>query len=158
LPISVAQDVFLIKYNSAGTPLWANTIRGTNSDDISGIIADYESNVYMTGVYGSISALLSLGNGVTLPLVNGARAHLIKYNTDGVAQWGTMIANVNNSMFGRGVALHSLGRIIYVTGTYRGSLNTNIRDISSSNTVIFSTITTSPTSDSDKMYLIKYSQ
>jgi outer membrane protein OmpA-like peptidoglycan-associated protein len=44
-----ANDVFLTKFNSAGSPQWLNGVGGKGYDFTAGISADKEGNVYLTG-------------------------------------------------------------------------------------------------------------
>ena len=45
------QDVFIVKLNSAGSLVWAKHVGGTNSDNVSGISADGNGNVYIAGSF-----------------------------------------------------------------------------------------------------------
>lgn len=44
-------DGFLVKYDSAGTEVWAKTINGTSSDEITDIIPTASGNIYVLGYY-----------------------------------------------------------------------------------------------------------
>jgi len=116
-----SQDPFILKYNSSGVTQWANSIPTLGYSNTSsfgyGIATDPGGNVYVTGTYENPQAPdISLGNGVTLSSSLGSRdAFVVKYNTDGTAQW----ANNLHSRYttGYGIATDSSGNV-YVTGTY----------------------------------------
>src|SRR5438477_224417 len=74
------QDYITIKYNSAGTQLWAASYNGpgTDDDEAYSVAVDGTGNVYITGVSGGGST----GSGSTY---NDYAT--IKYNSAGVFQW-----------------------------------------------------------------------
>ena len=71
-------DIFLVKYDSAGTKQWTRQL-GTASDDYGeGVAVDGSGNVYVTGgTLGGLDGNTSAG---------GADIFLVKYNSDGVKQ------------------------------------------------------------------------
>ena len=113
LPISVGQDAFIVKYNTSGLAQWATRISGTSSDVGDGIATD-STGVYVTGGYNSTS-VVTLNNGVTLPISVGADVFIVKYDTSGVAQWATRISGTSFDI-GNGITTDSTG--VYVTGYY----------------------------------------
>jgi len=86
------RDVFLVKYNSTGTAVWATSMGGSAEDRGQAIALDSLANVYVTGQYASNpitfynapSATLTYG---TLALIGGsADTFVVKYNTNGQIQ------------------------------------------------------------------------
>jgi hypothetical protein len=45
-------DTFIVKYNTNGTPQWANSFGSIFPDDGNGISSDASGNIYVTGVFG----------------------------------------------------------------------------------------------------------
>jgi hypothetical protein len=46
-----SDDIFMAKYNSAGTPLWAKRAGGISTDEGQGIAVDGSGNIYQTGTF-----------------------------------------------------------------------------------------------------------
>ena len=113
LPISVGFDAFIVKYDTNGLAQWATTIPGTGGDFGFDITTD-STGVYVTGRYSSTS-IVTLNNGVTLPISVGTDAFIVKYNTSGLAQWATTIPGTSSD-FGYGITTDSTG--VYVVGFY----------------------------------------
>jgi hypothetical protein len=113
---------FTIKYNSTGTPQWGKTTGGSRGEGRS-IVTDSSGYVYVTGSFSS-SGIVDLGNSVTLPNVgtNLWFTYIVKYDTDGTAQWANAVEATNGSD-GYGIAVDSNGNV-YVTGRYRQTTGT----------------------------------
>jgi uncharacterized delta-60 repeat protein len=106
-------DYLTLKVSPEGKTIWANKFngRGDNNDQATGIAADKDGNVYVTG--------FSIGNNTAYDFVT------IKYRPNGDSVWvrsynGT--GNGNDQAFG--IAVNDYGDI-YVTGTSFGSNGTN---------------------------------
>ena len=106
-------DAFIVKYNTSGLAQWSATIQGTLTDDGFAIATD-STDVYVTGQYRS-SGVVTLNNGITLPVSLNNDAFIVKYNTSGLAQWATTIRGGSADQ-GLGIATDSTG--IYLTGYY----------------------------------------
>jgi len=96
-----SENCILLKYSSAGVPQWIKTNNsGTASSIFYAIVTDGTGNVYAAGdIYGGVDC--SFGNGV---VAHGSytyeNAALVKYNTDGVAQWAkTTTTGTSSSQF-----------------------------------------------------------
>jgi hypothetical protein len=120
LPISTIQRSFLIKYNSNGIALWANSVVSTGVSSGNATAVDSLGNVYVTGNYISTTSV-DLGNGQNLPVSastgTSQDAFLIKYNSAGVAQWAKVIPGGTGSDSGLGLAIDSLDNV-YMVGSY----------------------------------------
>ena len=117
LPISVGQDdAFIVKYNTSGLAQWATTISGISYELGQGIATD-STGVYVTGYYTSTS-VVTMNNGITLPITVGEDAFIVKYNTSGLEQWATSISGTATDR-GLGIATDSTG--VYVTGQYNST-------------------------------------
>ena len=107
-----AADVFINKYNSAGTRLWTVLFGSENVDESFGITCDTAGNVIVTGwCDGSIDGIPNLGNGDNF---------LAKYDSNGqrlwLQQWGTVHKDT-------GYALATdAARNIYLSGYTTGPL------------------------------------
>ena len=140
LPISVQDDAFIVKYDTSGLAQWATRISGTVSD-LGYAIATDSTGVYVTGQYRSAS-LVTLNNGITLPITVVQDAFIVKYNTSGLAQWATRISGTSVDT-GDGIATDSTG--VYVSGYY-----TSISEITLNNGI------TLPISQGGDAFIIKY--
>ena len=112
-------DVFVVKYNSAGTAQWATRIAGTSADQGNAIAADYGSNVYVTGTYSSNPLTVYNFNGTTfgtLSLLGLNNCFIVKYNTTGTAQWSAIIGGTSADQ-GNSIATDSSGSVC-VAGQY----------------------------------------
>lgn len=112
----VGFDVYVAKYNSAGTVLWASRIGGTSAESVSGITCDAVGRVYVFGAYNS--TLLSLppltyGN----PGAGTYNSYLACIDASGVAQWLNGYGGVGQEYAG-GCYYSSFSSSIFITGTF----------------------------------------
>jgi hypothetical protein len=86
-------DAFLVKLNSNGIRQWGTFCGGTDNDWAYSCAVDGTGNVFIAGWTYSQNQITSPGShqenygGGTQP--NGGDAFLVKFNTNGVRQWGT---------------------------------------------------------------------
>jgi hypothetical protein len=117
LPASVGADAFIVKYSLSGAVQWATRISGTLSDLGRGMTTD-STGVYVTGRYTSASEV-TLNNDIKLPITAGTppgdEVFIVKYNTNGVAQWATRISGTSIDQ-GNSITTDATG--VYVTGYY----------------------------------------
>ncbi|WP_317896984.1 DUF7948 domain-containing protein [Aurantibacillus circumpalustris] len=116
-------DAFLVKFNSAGVRQWG-TYYGGSSNDYSGEgVIDASGNIYLTGDTRSTNAIatpgshqFTFGGGIS------EDAFLIKFNSSGVAQWGTYYGG-NGADWGRSASIDPYGNIYFsgFTGTSSGN-------------------------------------
>jgi len=108
-------DIFLTKYNSAGTRQWTR-LAGTTGSDQSGwaAVAVYGSDsIYITGyASGNLDGETNAG---------GADIVLMKYNSSGTRQWTRLLGTASDDV-GYGVAVDGSGNV-YVSGTTEGALD-----------------------------------
>jgi hypothetical protein len=77
-------DMFIVKYDSIGNVLWANSL-GASSDEVGNSIAtDLNGNVYVTGYY--VSPTIIIGSD-TLVNSGGSDMFIVKYDLNGNIQW-----------------------------------------------------------------------
>ena len=82
-------DVFIMKFNANGTnKLWSTYYGGNDDDEAYGITSDSFNNIYVTGITLSANSIATTGaHDTVLPV--GFSSFLVKFNTNGIRQWGT---------------------------------------------------------------------
>jgi hypothetical protein len=112
-------DIFLVKYSAAGSPLWSRNFGGSGRDRGKGIAIDSLNNIVMTGLIGDSA---TVGNGT----LAGGGIFLSKYSPAGIASWsenfppaaGFSVSYEN----GNGVAVDGADNIV-VTGATAGDVD-----------------------------------
>jgi hypothetical protein len=105
-------DVFISKYNSAGTRLWSALFGSPEVDESFGITCDAAGNVFVTGwCSGNVEGNAYLGNGDN---------YLVKYDTNGQRKWLRVWGTVNKDT-GYALATDAAGNV-YVSGYTTGQL------------------------------------
>lgn len=136
--VSAGADMFVARMNSAGNTVWAKRFGSSYFlDQAIDIVTDFDGNVYVAGAF---SGTLDCG-GVQVASTATSMAALVKYNSNGDAQWASLIPGV---ISGPGGLLYS-GTNIYVAAgrtlakfTLDGdTVWTHIMPASSSNTVSY---------------------
>ncbi len=124
-------DVFVVKYDSAGVKQWTQQLHSDTEERLEdgGIATDSSGNIYVTGVtYGGTGwdgeELLLDGN------TNAGEGDIfvVKYDSGGIKQWTQQIGTSNQD-YSEGITTDSNGNV-YVTGWTEGGLdgNTNAGD------------------------------
>jgi hypothetical protein len=145
-------NAVLVKYNSSGTAQWARSVsEGNNNSVFFGVAVDSSGNVYVVGRQ-SGNGSFSYGDGVTATGAyagggygDGNNAVLVKYNSNGTAQWAKTVTAGNNDSIFSGVTVDSLGNV-FVVGRQYGNGSFTYGD----------GVTVTETSDNMKAVLIKY--
>lgn len=119
-------DMFVVKMNDSGTPLWVKDYGGSFGEQINSVSFDPSGNLFCTGsFYGTVS----FGTGLTIveafmmsPAGNGD-AFVIKLNgNDGTCQWVRQIRCTNGDNNEVSAAISTdLGGSAYVTGHFNGN-------------------------------------
>lgn len=105
-------DLFVVKYDSAGTWKWTTQLGTTGNNWGFGIAADANGNVYATGyTVGGLDGKASLG---------GFDAFVVKYDTDGAKQWTELLGTTGDDS-GEAITVDTNGNV-YVTGETDGNL------------------------------------
>jgi hypothetical protein len=110
-----SSDIFVAKYNSAGTVQWVQSAGGTSSDIGQGIALDASGNVYITGAYQGMATFST----TTKTSAGSYDIFVAKYNSAGTVQW-VQSAGGTGSDFGFALALDASGNV-YITGYYAGT-------------------------------------
>ena len=106
-------DAYLVKFDNNGVRQWATYYGGNNSDEGYGCVVDASSNVYISGTTGSTNKIATAGSHQN-SLKGTADGFLVKFNSNGVRQWGTYIGG-DSADFVRKCAIDE-SSIIYTTG------------------------------------------
>jgi hypothetical protein len=107
------EDIFVVKYNSSGTVMWAKAWGSTQQEFAYSIAADQAGNTYVTGDFYSLSVLF--GN---YGLINSgvSDVFVVKLDPSGTPQWAKKIGG-GNIDYGRDVATDAAGSV-YIIGSY----------------------------------------
>jgi hypothetical protein len=81
-------DVFLAKFDSSGSRLWATYYGGTRSEVCHGMATDSAGDVYIAGITLSPASIASVGAYQTA-IANRGNDFLAKFNSSGKRLWGT---------------------------------------------------------------------
>jgi hypothetical protein len=124
-----SEDTFIVKYSTNGIPVWAKTISGTAEDIPVNMLLDSTGNVYLSGYYTSSALTIS----PTISLINSGAydTFVVKYSTDGIAQWARSIGGTANDL-PINMQLDSSGNV-YLSGYYDSSALTISPTISLTN-------------------------
>ena len=115
-------DSFLVKFDSAGSRIWATYYGGAGDEGYDGnsVCTDHSGNIYLTGWTSSTTGIASGGFQNT---PGGAKdAFLAKFNTSGNRVWATYYGGtgdeggISNILFGKNVATDFSGNV-YLSGT-----------------------------------------
>lgn len=88
-----SRDIFVAKYNSAGTQLWVNTIGGTDDDKVYDMSLDKDGNPYLVNQFAS--NVIYYNGSDTMQANAGYSSAVMKINKDnGLVQWRDLKANI----------------------------------------------------------------
>ncbi len=113
-------DIFVAKYNAAGTLKWVKRAGGTDGDAGHGIGMDANRNIYTTGEFEKTSfwtttdSLVSGGSNIN-------NAYISKYDNNGVFQWVRRGGSTGDSR-GRGLVTDPAGNS-YFTGSFANTIS-----------------------------------
>lgn len=124
------ENPIIVKYDSDGNAIWARTATISSGTAQSGtsfrdLVIDVSGNIFVVGYQGR-GATYDYGNGIssTPPNVSSGHAMVIKYNSDGLAQWGRTVSSATSDSGFNGVTLDSWGNI-YAAGYQQGNSPVN---------------------------------
>jgi hypothetical protein len=117
-----SKDGFVLKYDSAGTLLWAHNIGGINSDKGIEIAVDNQRNTYVTGFINGTANF----NDQSKTGYGGDDIFIAKYDHSGNIVW-VQLAGGSGNDYGMGTAVDKNGNLL-VTGSFQsasdfGSIN-----------------------------------
>lgn len=110
-------DGWLSKFNSAGTRLWGTYYGGGRNDKFNSVVVSASGNIYAVGFTNSSGSPLATPGAYKESLVasDSADALLVKFNTDGIRQWGTYFGATRHDE-GNGLAIDELENV-FISGT-----------------------------------------
>ncbi|MCX6153488.1 MAG: SBBP repeat-containing protein [Candidatus Kapabacteria bacterium] len=113
---SLASDAYLVKFNNSGVRQWGTYYGGTGDERGHGIITDASGNIYLTGLTTSSSSISTTGSHQNSYGGGYGDAFLVKFNNNGVRQWGTYYGgNDSNTDYGLSLATDGSGNV-YLSG------------------------------------------
>ena len=115
-----SQDACIVKFNSSGTLQWGTYLGGTANDFSGGIKVDAFGSSYVVG-WTSSSNNISTSGTIQQNIGGGQDGYLVKYNSNGVRQWGTYLGGSGFEQF-QSLTLDLSGNII-VAGLADDSTN-----------------------------------
>ena len=131
-------DMFLLKFNSSGTEIWAKTAGGSYWDDIYSVTADVFGHIYLAGYFESESIKMGAITKTNSTTCHGYGDMLIaKYDTTGNILWVKSMGGDRDDM-PNSISTDASGNI-YLTGYYRSSSITfgtyTLTNVSSGNNI-----------------------
>jgi hypothetical protein len=127
-------NCFIVKYSSAGTPLWSRSMTATpaNNCEFNALATDSAGNAYAAGYVASTGSFNFNGQAVS-GVIAGRNMAIVKYNASGTVVWargvtsGTLTSDVTGLVFDE-----TAGELIVVgQQTGAGTLNFNAVAITS---------------------------
>jgi len=113
---NASTNTLLVKYNSSGVAQWAKStaVGAPGYSAFWGITVDSINNLYLAGEVDSTTPF-DFGNGVTVTGEDAGAATIVKYNSDGLAQWAksTVQGNPNYSYYSS-ISINSSGNLYAV--------------------------------------------
>ncbi|MBI3562136.1 MAG: SBBP repeat-containing protein [Gammaproteobacteria bacterium] len=108
-------DLFVVKYDSAGVKQWTQQLGTTLDEAVKGIASDAKGNVYVTGsTKGGLDGNTNVGSDDLF---------VVKYDSAGVRQWTRQLGSIDSDI-AKSVATDA-GDNVYVTGNTLGGLDGN---------------------------------
>jgi len=107
-------DGFILKFNNAGTRLWATYYGGSLRDDPMGIVTDGSGNIFITGYTASTDfPVLTAGTFFQGTNAGGRDAFIVKFNNAGTRLWATYFGGSGNEVLSssKNLAITSCGDV-----------------------------------------------
>lgn len=115
------EDIYIAKYDSAGTYQWAINIGGNAQDGSWAIAVDTSGSVFTTGYFRNSADFDAGTDTLTLTSAGNTDAFIMKLNPDGTLAWAKQIGGIYNDN-ATDLALDGLGHI-NITGTFEGDVD-----------------------------------
>jgi len=112
------EDIFIVKYNSAGSVLWAKSLGGTDIDAISSCETDPDGNIIIIGRMGNASVAF----GATVLTFTNNGAFIAKLDPDGNYLWAKKVEG-SAPVSLNGCAVDDAGNIFITGDTYNDTIS-----------------------------------
>jgi hypothetical protein len=145
-------DLFILKYDSAGTFQWAKSPEGNGENNANSITTDVDGNIIVVG-YFSIPNIIFGSDILNNFATSGQDMFIAKYNTSGTCIWAKS-AGGNYGDYAESVNIDVYGNIIvvgYFTSSTLAFGSTTLTNVSSGNAEIFIANLGSLTVENDKV-------
>jgi hypothetical protein len=113
-------DIFVVKYNPAGTVIWAKSAGGNSFDEGSSITTDTIGNVYVTGYFESPTIVFGTTNLTNLATYS---VFITKYNSLGNVVWVESAPGIFYNNDANGITTDTFGNV-YITGYFQDTAMT----------------------------------
>ncbi len=120
------QAVIVIKYNSNLNAQWFVTIDGSGNDSMFSVSVDSNQNLYLCGSYFQSNPIVYNSNNINsglrfvAPINTNSASYVVKYDSNGVAQWYTTLDGTNSDSLNSIVVSEDTSNL-YVGGTINGA-------------------------------------
>lgn len=106
-------NVFVTKYDDSGNVLWAKSAGGSYVDAAHSVATDGSSNIYITGLFGSVPSVFGDDT-----LINNGTSNIFvtRYDSSGNVIWAKGTGGIISD-WGYGIAADDIGNI-FITGFY----------------------------------------
>ncbi|MEO7995776.1 MAG: hypothetical protein ABI743_15370, partial [bacterium] len=111
-------DIFVVKYDAAGTYQWSKGFGSPGADEARAITCDNAENSYITGFY---SGSINFGGGVR-PMLGLNDAFVLKLDPSGAWVWDVEWGSGNDDR-GWGIGINAGGTEVGLTGFHAGAIN-----------------------------------
>lgn len=132
-------SVLIVKYSPQGKTLWAKGVQGQQEAQFTGITTDNDGNIYAVG-HQTGSGTYDYGGATVNSANTNTNILIVKYNSNGIAQWARSTVTASNNSTFQGVTTDRYGNVYavgYQVGTnafYYGGLSKAITGSSNSTT------------------------
>ena len=109
---STSIDIFIMKYDSSGTTMWARSAGGVSADYGTGITSNSNGNAYATGHFNNTITFGSF----TFSTVGLDDIYIVKYDSSGNVLWAARAGGANNDN-GNAICSDANGNV-FVTGYF----------------------------------------
>ncbi|MBN8680956.1 MAG: T9SS type A sorting domain-containing protein [Chitinophagales bacterium] len=111
-----ADDIFLVKYNADGNPVWAKSIGGDKNDSAKSVFADKEGNVLLAGGFQSTTIAFGSTIFTNVSAFTNTDLFLAKFNSAGNVLWAKSVGGEAFEI-ANGLTINKLGHI-YIAGEF----------------------------------------
>ncbi|MDQ3049531.1 MAG: T9SS type A sorting domain-containing protein [Bacteroidota bacterium] len=111
---NLTSDIFLVKYSSAGSVLWAKTFGTTGNDHGTGVCTDIAGNIYLTGYFDAAS--ITFGS-VTLTTIGEKDWFVVKFDPSGNVVWAANGGGTEDD-YPQAIDVDATGNV-FITGYYK---------------------------------------